>query len=100
MINKLIFRAYDIRGVVEKHLSPEVVERIGRAIATTALAQNQQTIIVARDGRLSGPELKDALVSGIISCGVDVIDIGAVPTPLLYFATNELGFQSGGHVNR
>jgi phosphomannomutase/phosphoglucomutase len=90
-----IFRAYDIRGVVGKNLTVENVELIGRAIGTEALAAGQQTVIVARDGRLSGPDLSRALIAGITASGRNVIDLGMVPTPVLYYATKVLGSQSG-----
>ncbi len=90
-----IFRAYDIRGVVGKTLTIDGVWWIGRAIATIALEKGQKTIITARDGRLSSPTLQKALNEGIQAAGCNVIDIGAVPTPLLYFATHTLSTQSG-----
>lgn len=90
-----IFRAYDIRGVVGKTLSVEVVRAIGRAIGSEAFDRGEQKVAVARDGRSSGPELLEALKQGLMESGRDVIDIGAVPTPLLYFATNYLSTRSG-----
>lgn len=90
-----IFRAYDIRGVVNKSLTSEIVETIGRALGTTVLARGETTIVVARDGRLSGPMLIDALSKGILATGCNVVDIGRVPTPVLYFATHHLGIPSG-----
>ncbi|OOZ39908.1 hypothetical protein BOW53_09870 [Solemya pervernicosa gill symbiont] len=90
-----IFRAYDIRGVVGETLTAEIVEDIGRAIGSEAFELGEQAVIVARDGRNSSPELADALIKGICESGRDVIDIGMVPTPLLYFATNLLGSTSG-----
>ena len=90
-----IFKAYDIRGIVGKTLTPSIVEHIGRAIGSEARTRGVQTIIVARDGRLSGPALSAALAAGINATGCDVIDIGQVPTPVLYFATHYLGTQSG-----
>ena len=90
-----IFKAYDIRGIVGKTLTPSVAEHIGRAIGSEARARDVQTIIVGRDGRLSGPVLSTALAAGINATGCDVIDIGQVPTPVLYFATHYLGTQSG-----
>ncbi len=90
-----IFRAYDIRGVVGQGLTAASVQLIGRAIASAARACGETTVIVARDGRLSGPELSQALMQGLTAAGVDVIDIGQVPTPVLYFATKTLGFASG-----
>lgn len=90
-----IFRAYDIRGVADLQLTEQVVYGIGRAFATEALQRQQSTVIVARDGRLSGPHLMQALIHGLLESGCDVIDLGAVPTPLLYFATFVLDSQSG-----
>lgn len=81
-----IFRAYDIRGIVDKTLTPASVELIGKAIASEAIDRGEHTIAVARDGRLSGPTLLAALCRGILSTGCNVIDIGAVPTPVLYYA--------------
>ena len=90
-----IFRAYDIRGVVGESLNPDVVRNIGRAIGSEAYDRAQQTVVVGCDGRLSGPELMEALIEGLRSTGRDVIDIGRVPTPVLYFATHYLNTGSG-----
>lgn len=90
-----IFRAYDIRGVVDKGLSAEVVRQIGRAIGAEAYDRGQQTIVVGRDGRNSGPQLQEALIGGLRAVGRDVIDVGRVPTPVLYFATHYLNTGSG-----
>ncbi|HXH54397.1 MAG TPA: phosphomannomutase/phosphoglucomutase [Gammaproteobacteria bacterium] len=90
-----IFRAYDIRGVVNKSLTIEIVEAIGRALGTTVLTRGETAIVVARDGRLSGPLLIDALSKGILATGCNVVDIGMVPTPVLYFATHYLRIPSG-----
>jgi phosphomannomutase/phosphoglucomutase len=90
-----IFRAYDIRGIVGDSFTPDNVYTIGRALGSAAKEQGETTMAVARDGRLSGPELSQALIAGILDCGIDVIDIGAVPTPLLYFATHTLATRSG-----
>ncbi len=87
---KEIFKAYDIRGVVGKTLTPEVVEAIGHAIGSEAIARGQKTIAIGRDGRLSGPELIAALSRGIRKSGIDVIDVGRVPTPMVYFAAYHL----------
>lgn len=84
-----IFRAYDIRGIVGDEITPELSRLIGQAIGSEATAQGETSIFVARDGRSHGPELSAALIEGIVSSGCDVIDLGAVPTPLLYFATCE-----------
>lgn len=90
-----IFRAYDIRGIVGSSLTTDIVRNIGRAIGSQAEQQGQQTIVVARDGRLSGPELSVALIEGLKSTGREVVDIGQVPTPLLYFSAHYLGNGSG-----
>jgi phosphomannomutase/phosphoglucomutase len=94
-VDRSIFRAYDIRGVVGKTLTKGVARLIGRAIGSEARARGLQEIAVARDGRLSGPELVSALIEGLRSTGCDVIDIGAAPTPVLYFATFQLNTGSG-----
>ena len=87
---KEIFKAYDIRGIVGKTLTPDIVEGIGHAIGSEAKARNQQTIVIGRDGRLSGPALSAALARGIQKSGVDVIVIGLVVTPMTYFAAYHL----------
>lgn len=90
-----IFRAYDIRGVVDRDLTPETVYQLGRAIGSEAYDRGQQTVIVGRDGRLSGPALCAELCRGLMASGRDVVDIGLVPTPALYFATHHLSSGSG-----
>jgi phosphomannomutase/phosphoglucomutase len=90
-----IFRAYDIRGVVNRTLTPAVVRQIGRAIGSEAIQRGRDTVVVGRDGRLSGPDLVEALVEGLVATGCDVKDIGVVPTPVLYFATHYLDTQTG-----
>ncbi len=85
-----IFKAYDIRGIVGKTLTPEIVEAIGHAIGSEATARAQHTIAIGRDGRLSGPELIAALARGIRKSGIAVIDVGCVPTPMVYFAAYQL----------
>lgn len=94
-ITEDIFRAYDIRGVVENALTPDAVQQIGQAFATEALSQNQKTVVIARDGRLSSPELARRLSEGLRAGGCDVIDIGMVPTPVLYYATHKLKTGTG-----
>lgn len=90
-----IFKAYDIRGIVGDTLSEDVVYKIGRAIGSEAHARQQKTVAVARDGRLSGALFVSALTRGLRDSGRDVIDIGMVPTPLLYFAAHYLDIGSG-----
>lgn len=89
-----IFKAYDIRGIVNKSLTADVVRRIGHALGSLAVEQGQTAIAVGRDGRLSGPELAGALMDGICAAGIDAIDVGCVPTPVTYFAAYELGCNS------
>ena len=90
-----IFRAYDIRGIVGDALTPEIVRRIGGAIGAEAHHRGVQTLVVGRDGRHSSPELRAALVGGLRERGRDVVDVGRVPTPVLYFAAEHLGTRSG-----
>lgn len=90
-----VFRAYDIRGVVADTLTPELVYEIGRALGSEAYEAGQQSVIIARDGRLSSEELSQSLARGLQDSGRDVIDLGQVPTPVLYFGTNYLGSNSG-----
>ena len=94
-IDASIFRAYDIRGVVDQSLTINTVRLIGRAIGSEALQRGRDTIVVGRDGRLSGPSLSEALISGITSTGCNVKNVGVVPTPVLYFSTYYLDTQSG-----
>ena len=94
-VSPSIFRAYDIRGVVGQTLTPEVVYEIGRAIGSEAHARSEQRVIIARDGRLSSPELSKALAQGLQATGRTVVDIGLAPTPVLYFATHVLNGKSG-----
>lgn len=94
-IDENIFRSYDIRGLVDVSLTPDVLRILGQAIGTTAQAQGQQKIAVGGDGRLSTPVFRDSLIEGLLSTGIDVIDIGQVPTPVLYYATHRLSAHSG-----
>ena len=94
-ISRSIFKAYDIRGIVDETLTEESCRLIGQALGTLAREKKVEKICVGRDGRLSGPRLQDALMKGIRSTGVGVIDIGSVPTPVLYFSTDYLGTGSG-----
>lgn len=97
-----IFKAYDIRGVVPSTVNVEMAQALGRAYGTLALREGQKVVAVGRDGRLSGPALSAALISGLVSSGVEVLDIGMVTTPMLYFAANTLcasGIQVTGSHN-
>jgi len=94
VVPESIFRAYDIRGVVGRTLTPEIVYQIGRAFGTEAWQRGEQAIVVGRDGRLSSQEMADALIKGLCESGRDVIDLGLVPTPVVYFATHYLNARS------
>lgn len=91
-----VFRAYDIRGLAGSVLTREFAQAVGKAFASQALDAGEKSIIVARDARISSPELFDHLIRGIISTGCDVINIGSVPTPLMYFATATLDASASG----
>ncbi len=90
-----IFKAYDIRGIVGKGLSKNKVYDIGLAIGTEAREKGCKQMVVARDGRLSSPDLSGALIKGITSTGCDVLNLGIAPTPLLYFVTHHINGRSG-----
>jgi len=97
-----IFKAYDIRGVVPSTVNEAMAEALGRAFGTVARREGQKVVAVGRDGRLSGPLLCSALIRGLVSCGIEVIDIGMATTPMLYFAANTLcasGIQVTGSHN-
>jgi phosphomannomutase len=97
-----IFKAYDIRGIVPSTLNEAVAEGLGRAFGTAARAAGEATVAVGRDGRLSGPALSAALIRGLMSVGIEVIDVGMVTTPMLYFAASTVctsGIQVTGSHN-
>ena len=91
---KEIFKAYDIRGIVGVTFTPAIVEAIGHAIGSEAVARGQTEICIGRDGRLSGPDLAQALARGIRKAGVGVVDLGMVATPMTYFAAYQLKTNS------
>ncbi len=94
-LSKTIFKAYDIRGIIGKTLDAGIARHIGRAFGAAALAKGERKVVIGRDGRLSGPELSAALSEGLRDAGVDVIDLGMVATPMVYFGTNVLETRSG-----
>lgn len=101
-LNASIFKAYDIRGVTPTTINDEVAFALGKAFGRAALAAQEKTVAVGRDGRLSGPSLAAALIRGLVASGVDVIDVGMVTTPMLYFAACTLatsGIQVTGSHN-
>ncbi|MDP3170065.1 MAG: phosphomannomutase/phosphoglucomutase, partial [Polaromonas sp.] len=101
-VNPSIFKAYDIRGVVPATVNESVAEALGRAFGASALKLGETVVAVGRDGRVSGPTLSAALIRGLVSSGVDVVDVGMVTTPMLYFAACTLansGIQITGSHN-
>lgn len=101
-INPSIFKAYDIRGVVPSTIHEAMAEALGKAFGMAALAEGEKAVAVGRDGRLSGPSLSAALMRGLAATGIDVIDVGMVTTPMLYFAASTLagsGIQVTGSHN-
>jgi phosphomannomutase/phosphoglucomutase len=94
-LQSLIFKAYDIRGIVGATLDADIARQIGLAFGAAVRAKGEATVVIGRDGRVSGPSLSAALASGLQQAGVDVIDLGIVATPMVYFGTHMLGAQSG-----
>jgi phosphomannomutase/phosphoglucomutase len=95
VVERSIFRAYDIRGVVGTTITADTARLLGQAIGSVMREKGLREIVVGRDGRLSGPELASALSDGLRAAGIDVIDVGAVPTPLVYFAVYHFNTGSG-----
>ena len=94
-LSQSIFKAYDIRGIIDTTLDADVARSIGRAFGSAVRAKGEQVVVIGRDGRLSGPELAAALAEGLQAAGVDVVDLGIVATPMLYLGTHVLDAQSG-----
>jgi phosphomannomutase/phosphoglucomutase len=94
-MNKEIFREYDIRGVVDIDLNEDIVRNIGKAYATEMIKNGFKKIAIARDCRLSSRAYRDALIEGTQSSGLDVIDLGVCPTPVLYFGIRHLKTDGG-----
>ena len=95
MIPKHIFREYDIRGVADRDMPAPLVSDLGRALGTFLRRKGAQRIALGRDCRLSSPRLRDALRSGLLETGMRIVDIGTVPTPLMYFSVFDLGLFCG-----
>jgi phosphomannomutase/phosphoglucomutase len=93
-VEQSLFRTYDIGGIMGQALTLDATVQIGLAIGSEAYERNEQTVIVGRDGRLSSPDLAQALIRGLVASGRDVIDIGVVPTPVCYFACEQLSIGS------
>jgi phosphomannomutase/phosphoglucomutase len=94
-INPLIFRVFDVRGLVGWDLHRDAVVLLGKGYGTLAAGRGVRTVAVGRDVRLSSPGFRDALVDGLLSTGMDVVDVGVCPTPLLYFAIHHFGADGG-----
>ncbi|MEO9066623.1 MAG: phosphomannomutase/phosphoglucomutase, partial [Caldimonas sp.] len=92
-VHASVFKAYDIRGIVGTTIDEAFAEHLGRAFGSAALAEGERAVAVGRDGRLSGPSLAAALIRGLVSTGLDVVDLGAVTTPMLYY----VAATRGGH---
>jgi len=90
-----IFKAYDIRGIIGKTLDASIAHQIGQSFGTAVLKKGENTVVIGRDGRLSGPELSTALAAGLNAAGLNVIDLGMVATPMVYFGTHVLEAHSG-----
>ena len=84
-----IFKAYDIRGIIDETLDPSIAKLIGQAFGTEMRELGETEIVIGRDGRLSGPSLIEALTEGLLSTGINVIDLGMVATPMVYFGANQ-----------
>lgn len=89
-----IFRAYDIRGIINETLTPDSIYRIGKSIAVAILAEGENAVIVGSDGRVSSPAASESLIQAFLDSGLDVTNLGMVPTPVVYFATQSLGIGS------
>lgn len=94
-VDPSIFKTYDIRGVVDQTLTEDAVRAVGRVLGSMARGRSVKKFCVGRDGRLTGERLQSALVSDIASTGMHVLDVGAVPTPVLYFATKHFDCGTG-----
>ncbi|MBM4316402.1 MAG: phosphomannomutase, partial [Deltaproteobacteria bacterium] len=95
MLNEKIFREYDIRGVADRDLPHNVVSKLGRAIGSYVKRKGGKTLTVGRDCRISSDRIRQSLIDGLLATGINVIDIGLVPTPLLYFSVFELNSDGG-----
>ena len=84
-----IFKAYDIRGIIDETVDPSIAKLIGQAFGTEMRELGETEIVIGRDGRLSGPSLIEALTEGLLSTGINVIDLGMVATPMVYFGANQ-----------
>ncbi|HEY7527658.1 MAG TPA: phosphomannomutase/phosphoglucomutase, partial [Candidatus Deferrimicrobiaceae bacterium] len=95
MINPHIFREYDVRGIVDKDLTPDTVRTLGKGFGTYAAGRGVRTVMLGRDCRLSSPGFRDAMAEGLSSTGLSVVDVGICPSPLLYFSILQFGADGG-----
>jgi len=95
VVERSVFRAYDIRGIIGEQLDANAFYSIAKAISCRLHALGRSTILLARDGRLTSNTLSDAIAQGLLDSGIDVIDLGTVPTPVMYYATHVYGVDSG-----
>lgn len=89
-----IFKAYDIRGIVDDTLTVDITKKIGQAVGSEVIKNGGKSIVIGRDGRLSGPMLSEALADGLRASGVDVIDVGVAPSPVVYYSSYSKGIPS------
>src|SRR2546430_10634919 len=97
MLNPHVFRAYDLRALVGQDITPGVFRQVGRAYATLIRRDGGRRVAVGQDNRVSSAALKAAFVEGVRAAGVDVVDVGLVTTPILYFATAHWRLDGGAH---
>src|SRR5207248_8880554 len=98
MLNPHVFRAYDVRGLVGQDINPDVFRQVGRAYATLIRRQGGRRVAVGQDNRVSSSALKAGFVEGVRAAGVDVVDVGLVTTPILYFATAHWKLDGGANI--
>src|SRR5213080_3266186 len=98
MLNPHVFRAYDVRGLVGQDINPGVFRQVGRAYATLIRRDGGRRVAVGQDNRVSSAALKAAFVEGVRAAGVDVVDVGLVTTPILYFATAHWRLDGGANI--
>src|SRR2546430_13936665 len=98
MLNPHVFRAYDVRGLVGRHINPGVVRQVGRAYATLIRRGGGRRVAVGQDNRVSSTALRAGFVEGVRAAGVDVVDVGLVTTPILYFATAHWKLDGGANI--
>src|SRR5213592_5163117 len=98
MLNPHVFRSYDVRGLVGQDINPGVFRQVGRAYATLIRRDGGRRVAVGQDNRVSSAALKAAFVEGVRAAGVDVVDVGLVTTPILYFATAHWRLDGGANI--